>query len=149
MRSVKTFVAAAIGLWAVAFVTAQTQKVTTVEEYDKTMKAVNAANGAMRKAIQSNATDEAKTQLAALRQNIANAETFWVDKKKSDALGFIKTVRAGLDAVEKALAGSDPAAVQAALKEMTGGCQGCHMEYREMDPAGGFRIIAAKIGGLD
>jgi cytochrome c556 len=136
-------------VWAVAFVAAQTQKVTTPEEYDKTMKAVGAANAAMRKAVASTAFDEAKAQLVVLRQNILNAETFWVEKKKTDAQGWIKDARTKIDAVDKALGGSpvDSQALTAALKELGGVCQTCHMEYREMNPEGGFRIIPGKIGG--
>lgn len=150
MRSTRVFVAIGIALWTVAFAMAQTQKVTTVEEYDKTMKAVGAANGAMRKAIASNAVDDAKAQLAVLRQNILNAETFWVEKKKTDAQGWIKDARTKIDTVEKALNASpvDSQAVMAALKELGGVCTTCHTEYRDKNPDGGYMIKPGKIDGL-
>ena len=150
MRTVRISLIMVFSVWAVAFVWAQAQKVTTAEEYDKTMKAVGAANGALRKAVASSAFDDAKKQVPVLRQNILNAETFWVEKKKTDAQGWIKDAKTKLDAVEKALNASpvDAPAVMATLKELGGTCTACHMEYREQDPAGGYRIKPGKIDGM-
>jgi cytochrome c556 len=144
MRRVRTYLAAALVVWAGALVVAQTtQKVTTPAELDKVMKGVNQANGQVNKAIKSAAFADAKTALATLRQHIVLAETFWVEKKKEDAVKFSKAVVGKIDALDKALGATSPdaAAVTAAATELGTACRTCHMEYRARDEATGNWII--------
>ena len=147
MRSVKTYVAAGLLLWAGTIVAAQS-KITTPEEFDKAMKAVNAANGTMRKAITSGAFADAKTAAAELKKQFQLAETFWVHHKKDDAVKMNQTAVAKIDALEKALtpATPDPEAVKTALSELGPTCQGCHKQYRAGEP-GNYTIRPGVIGG--
>ena len=147
MRALKTYSLLACVLWAGVVVAAQVQKVTTPEEFDKVMKSINAANGSMGKAVKSSAYADAKTALATVRQNLALAETFWVEKKKEDAIGFSKDARAKADALDKALGAStvDPAAVMAAAGELGGACRTCHMAYRIRDAENNWIINPEKI----
>jgi len=146
MRYGKTCVALALALWVGAVVTAQ-QKVATPAEFDKTMKSVNQANQAMNKALQSGAYADAKTQLGLVRQALAAAETFWVLKKKDDAIGFNKAAVAKLEALDKALSASpiDPAAVTTAAREIGATCRACHTEYRATDADGAYIIKPGKV----
>lgn len=109
------------------------QKVTTVEELDKTMKRVGQAQQGINKAIQAMAYADARKNIPVVRQAIMDSETFWVTRKKADAIKASKETLARLDALDKVLAGSpDVATATAAFKELGGnGCRGCHMTYRE------------------
>ena len=149
MRSVKTYVAAGLLLWAGTIVAAQ-GKISTPEELDKTMKAVNAANGTMRKAIGSGAFADAKTAATELKKQFVIAETFWVHHKKDDAVKMNQTAVAKVDALEKALtpATPDAEAVKTALNELGPTCMGCHKQYRAQNPDGqGYMIRPGSIGG--
>ena len=144
----RLYAAAMLVAWSGSLVVAQ--KVTTPEELDKTMKAVNAANGAMRKAIGSGAFADAKTAAAELKKQITIAETFWVHHKKDDAVKMNQTTIAKITALETALGAATPdaAAVQGAQKELGGTCTACHQQYRVQNPDGqGYMIKPGTIGG--
>lgn len=147
MRSVKTYAAAGLLLWAGAVVAAQS-RITTPEEFDKTMKAVNAANITMRKAIGSGAFADARTAAADLKKQFQTAETFWVHHKKDDAVKMTQTTVAKIDALEKALSAAtpDPEAVKTGLSELGPTCLGCHKQYRAQ-VEGGYTIRPGTIGG--
>jgi|SRR5688572_27537661 cytochrome c556 len=118
-------------------------KITTVEEYTKLMKSNAQANGGMNKAIGSGAYADARTQLATLRQNFMTLEGFWAEKKKDDAVGFVKDGLTRLGALDKMLSAAtvDQMAAQAAAKEFGGNtCGACHKAYREGDAQTGFRF---------
>jgi len=115
----------------------------SVEEYTKLMKSNAQANGGMNKAIGSAAYADARTQLATLRQNFMTLEGFWAEKKKDDAVGFIKDGLTRLAALDKMLSAGtvDQVAAQAAAKEFGGNtCGACHKAYREGDAQTGFRF---------
>jgi cytochrome c556 len=112
----------------------QVAKVNTPEEYDKAMKAIGAAFGAVNKAVASGSTTDAKTQLATAKATMGAVQTFWVEKKKDDPAMIAKDSVAKMDVLEKALAGTDTAAVAAAVKDVGGTCGACHAKYREQDP---------------
>jgi cytochrome c556 len=142
-------VAAGLLLWAGTLVAAQ-DKISTAEEFDKTMKAVNAANGTMRKAVGSGAFADAKTATAELKKQFTIAGTFWAHHKKDDAVKMNQDTLAKIDALEKALtpAAPDAAAVQGAVKELGGTCLGCHKQYRVPGEGGqGYMLRPGTIGG--
>jgi hypothetical protein len=121
------------------------QAALTVEEFPKLMKANAQAAGAMNKAIGSGAFADARTQVAALRQNFVALQGFWASRKKDDAVGIVKDGLTRLDALDKLLAAPavDQMAAQAAGKEFGGAtCGACHKLYREGDAQSGFRFKA-------
>jgi hypothetical protein len=119
-------------LVALASTVAVAQKVTSVEELDKTMKRVGPAQQGLNKAIQSMAYADARKNIPTIRQAILDAETFWVTRKKGDAIKSTKETVAKLDALDKVLASSPNAATAtAAFKEVGGACRSCHQTYRE------------------
>ena len=123
---------AAAVLVALSSTVAVAQKVTTVEELDKTMKRVGPAQQSMNKAIQSMAYADARKNIPVVRQAMLDAENFWVTRKKDDAIKATKETVARLDALDKVLASSPNAATAtAAFKELGGSCRSCHMTYRE------------------
>ena len=120
-------------------------KLTTVEEYATAMKANAQAVGALNKALGSGGFADARTQVAALRQNYMALHGFWTEKKKDDAVAIVKDGLSRLDALDKILAAPTPDAMaaQAAVKEFAGGtCGACHKLYREGDAQSGYRFKA-------
>jgi cytochrome c556 len=139
---VKYYVAVVLVAGFSSLVIAQ-QKVTTVEELDKTMKKVQPAMQAAQKAMKSQSYDEAKAQLTIVKQAMLDSHEFWVINKKDDA-----TV-AKLEEVEKLLSATpvDTTAVQAALKQMGGACNTCHKAYRVRDADNNYILKPGSIGG--
>ena len=111
------------------------QKAQTAEDLDKAMKKIGPANGAMNKAIKSQAWADAKKQVAIIEEALEDAHNFWVVRKKDDAVKMSNDAIAKVKALESALERSSPdsAAVMAAAKEFAGSCLGCHKAYREQD----------------
>ena len=128
MRRFATYVMA-VTMFAGAALSAQ-QKVATPEELDKTMKAVGSAQQATGKAINAMAYADARKSIAEIKQLLTAAETFWVAKKKDDAVKLSKDVLANLDKID-AMLGSPTVDQQAALAALKGaGCGNCHKAYR-------------------
>jgi cytochrome c556 len=124
------------------------QKVTTVEEYAKLMKANAQANGAMNKAIGSGSFADARMQVATLRTNYTALQGFWADKKQNEALTIVKDGLTRLDALDKMLGAAtvDQMAAQAAAKEFGGmTCGACHKAFREGDAQSGFKFKAGVV----
>lgn len=119
-------------LVAMTSTVAVAQRVTSVDELDKTMKRVGPAQQALNKAIQSMSYADARKNIPVIRQAVLDAENFWVTRKKDDAIKATKETVAKLDALDKVLAASpDAATATAAFKELGGTCRNCHMTYRE------------------
>jgi hypothetical protein len=118
-------------------------KIATFQDHAALMKANAQANGALNKALASGSFGDARTQVAALRQNYRTLETFWTEKKNDTALKIVRDSAMRLDALDKMLAGAAPdaAAAQAAVKEFAGAsCAPCHKEMRDGDPKSGFKF---------
>jgi cytochrome c556 len=142
MRRFTMYTAVALVALAGAMAVAQ-GKIATMEEYTKLMKSNAQANGAMNKAIGSAAYADARMQITTLRQNFMTLQGFWGERKKDDALGFIKEGLTRLEALDKMLSAAtvDQMAAQAAAKEFGGNtCGACHKTYREGDAQTGFRF---------
>jgi hypothetical protein len=124
---------AAAVLVAVSSTVVVAQKVTSVDELDKTMKRVGPAQQGINKAIQSMSYPDARKNLPVVRQAMLDAESFWVAKKKNDAVKSTRETVAKIDALDKILATPSPdnASVMAAFKEVGGACRSCHQTYRE------------------
>lgn len=134
-------------LIALSSTVAVAQKVTSVEELDKTMKRVGQANMGVNKALQSMAYADARKQLTGLRQALVDADAFWVSHKADAAVKFSKGTVSKIDALDKLLAAPTPdnSAVMAAFKDL--GCRDCHMGFREQ-VGEEYRIKAGSIAGL-
>jgi cytochrome c556 len=119
-------------LVALAGTVAVAQKATNPAELEGAMKRISAANGAVAKAIKSGAFEDAKTQVAAVKQALTDAENFWVVAKKDDAIKMSKDAMAKVSAVEAAVSAATPdaQAALAAFKEVGGTCTACHNAYR-------------------
>jgi hypothetical protein len=138
----------AVGV-AVMTVGAQGQKVTTPEQLDKVMKAVQEANRPVAKAIASGAYADARKGLATVKENVVTSRSFWIEHKKDDAVKLNEEAVAKIEALEKLLAAEpvDQAAAQAAMKEVGGSCRACHQKYRATDAENNYILKPGSIGG--
>jgi cytochrome c556 len=130
MRRLLTYTTAL--LVALASTVAVAQKVTSPAELEATMKRIAAAQAGVGKAIKSEAYADAKTQVAAVKAALMDAENFWVTNKKDDAVKLSKDAIGKVTALETLLSGAtvDQQAAFAAQKEVGGTCAACHKEYR-------------------
>ena len=111
-------------------------KVTTPEELDKAMKALQQAQMAAGKAINSGDFAEGTKQLALVKKALEDSREFWVTHKKDDAIAANKETVTKLEEVQKMLAAPTPdgSAVMAAMKQTVGpACRQCHEKYRVRD----------------
>jgi cytochrome c556 len=138
---------AALLLVALASPVLLAQKVSTPEDLDKAMKRIAPAQGAAGKAIQSGAWADAKTQLATVKQTLADTEPFWASHKKNDAVKMLKDSIARVTAVEDAVSAPMPnqQAALAAFKQVGATCVACHMQYREQDENQQYRLKTGSI----
>jgi cytochrome c556 len=92
------------------------------------------ANGALK----AGSAADAKTQLAAAKQNYTLIQQLFESKKITDASDLAKGLLAQIDAADKALSGATPdtMAAMAALKQGSQACGACHKLYREGDGKG-------------
>ena len=137
MRVSRVFMAAAmamtVALATAAMLSAQTR---TEEDYDKLMKAVGAANGAMAKATDGAAVAAEAKKLQAL---FKDAEGFWTARKNKEAADLAASAMTHAAAIEKAASANNMESVAAHRKELGGMCQACHKANREKTESG-FRI---------
>jgi len=133
----RVFMAAATALTVVfataAILSAQTR---TEEEYDKLMKAVGAANGAIAKATDGATIAAEAKKLQAL---FKDAEGFWTARKNKEAADWAASAMTHAAEIEKAATANNMDSVGAHRKELGAVCQTCHKANREKTETG-FRI---------
>lgn len=134
MRVSRLFMAAAaamvVAVTSAVIVSAQAK---TDEDYDKVMKAVGAANGAMGKATDGAAVAAEAKKLQALFKDV---QQFWAGRNNKEAADWAATAGTHAAAIEKAAAANNMDAVGAARKELGGVCQTCHKANREKTETG-------------
>ena len=74
--------------------------------FDKTMKAVSAANGALRKGMDGTNAELVKTNSEILKKSFNETEAFWKTRGKADAVKFAVDARKAVELIEVAAAGS-------------------------------------------
>lgn len=133
----RVFMAAVTALTVVfataAILSAQTR---TEEEYDKLMKAVGAANGAIAKATDGATIAAEAKKLQAL---FKDAEGFWTARKNKEAADWAASAMTHAAEIEKAATANNMDSVGAHRKELGAVCQTCHKANREKTETG-FRI---------
>lgn len=128
------FATLAVAVVMVCGTAVMAQKATTPEQLDAAMKRIGPAQGAAAKAIQAGSFDEAKKNVATVKQALIDAEEFWVVNKKDDAVKMNKDAVAAVTKVEQALAGTvNQEAAMAAFKQVGATCGACHKQYRAQD----------------
>jgi cytochrome c556 len=105
----------------------------TDEDYDKLMKGVGAANGAMRKAADPDAVAAESKKLEAL---FKDAAAFWTARSNKEAAEWATTAMNHAMAISKAAGAKNVEEIAAAQKQLGGMCQTCHAKYREKTETG-------------
>ena len=136
MRVVRVLMASGL-VWviAVGFMVSPQARQVTDEDYDKLMKSVGAANGAMRKAMttdQAAASAEAKKLVEAFK----GVQAFWKQRNVADATDWAAAAMNHAAEVDKALVAKNAESAAAHAKELGGTCVTCHNKYREKTETG-------------
>jgi cytochrome c556 len=137
MRVSRAFMAAGLAMLvaiaSAAILSAQTR---SEEDYDKLMKAVGAANGAIAKATDGATVAAEAKKLQAL---FKDAQGFWMARKNKEAADWAASAMTHAAEIEKAAAANNMESVAAHRKELGGVCQTCHKANREKTETG-FQI---------
>lgn len=108
--------------------------------YQKIMKQVGSANGALRKAIEGSDAKLARENAAALKQAFSQTESFWNRKDRDDARGWALDARRIAESIDRAAAAGRWDEVKTHAGSLGKTCQTCHAAYRERFDDGSFRI---------
>ena len=119
-----------VSVGSVAILSAQAK---TDEDYDKLMKAVGAANGAMRKAADPAAASVEAAKLVALFKDV---QQFWTARSNKEAADWAASAGVHAAEIEKAGKAGNAEGVASHAKELGGVCQACHTKYREKTETG-------------
>jgi cytochrome c556 len=135
-------------MWMMAAVAAAQAK-PTLEQLDRVMKKDGPAQQALVKAIVAGNQATAKQNLVTLQQGIAEAQTFWVANKRTDALEFSKTVLKKLDGLDKLIStpNFDSTVALAAVQDLNKSCTECHKIYRTTDDDGHYILKPGSVPG--
>lgn len=141
MRVSRFLMAAGLALLvAITMSVAPSAQAKTDEDYDKLMKGVGAANGAMRKATEGDAVAAEAKKLVALFKQV---NAFWVARKNTEAAEWATSAMNHAAAIDKAAMAKDMPGAQGHMKELGGVCQTCHAKYREKTETG---FVIKKMG---
>ena len=105
----------------------------TDEDYDKLMKAVGAANGAMRGAAKEQNAAGVAAEAQKMVALFKDAQAFWTARSNAEAAEWAGTAMNQAATVAKA---TDMTVAMGAMKELGGSCQTCHAKYREKTETG-------------
>jgi cytochrome c556 len=119
----------------VAFIATAGARQMTDDDYDKIMKSVGAANGAMRKAMSADPV-AASAEARKLVEAFKGAAAFWKQRKVDEAAGWAAEAMTHAAEVDKALTAKNMDSANEHLKQLGGMCQTCHGKYREKTDAG-------------
>ena len=105
----------------------------TDEDYDKLMKAVGAANGAMRGAAKEQNAAGVAAEAQKMVALFKDAQAFWTDRKNAEAAEWAGAAMNHAATIAKA---TDITVAMGSMKELGGTCQTCHAKYREKTETG-------------
>lgn len=119
-----------VGITSITVLSAQAK---TDEDFDKLMKGVGAANGAMRKAA---SPADAAAEAAKLVTLFKDAQAFWTARGNKEAADWSASAMMHAAEIEKAGKAGNAEGVAAHGKELGGTCMTCHTKYREKTETG-------------
>ena len=114
----------------------------TEAHLDATMTTLGPNVAGVRAALAAGDYSTAKERAIRSREQLATTITFWRDRERGDAVGWLRTALDRLDALDTALSveSADAAAVVAIGDQIAEACNACHAVYREPDGDGGYRV---------
>lgn len=119
----------------------------TEAHLDATMTTLGPNVAGVRAALAAGDHATAKERAIRSREQLAVTITFWRDRRRHDAVGWLRSALNRLDALDTALSAEpvDAAAAAAIADEMAEACAACHAAYREGDGRGGYRLKASAL----
>ena len=119
----------------------------TEAHLDATMTTLGPNVAGVRAALGAGDFATAKERAIRSREQLATTITFWRDRDREDAVGWLRTALDRLDALDTALSAESVAAAAAVAigDEIAEACNACHAVYREEDGAGGYRVKSSAL----
>jgi len=114
----------------------------SADHLDATMKTLGPNVAAVRAALVDSDYPTAKQRVIRSREQLATTITFWRDRERDDAVGWLRSALTQLDALDTALSAEavDPAVVDSIAAAVTANCVACHTAYRERDQNGNYQV---------
>ena len=114
----------------------------SADHLDATMKTLGPNVAAVRAALVDSDYPTAKQRVIRSREQLATTITFWRDRERDDAVGWLRSALTQLDALDTALSAEavDPAVVDSIAATVTANCVACHTAYRERDQNGNYQV---------
>ena len=109
-------------------------------EMQTVMNSNAAVSAALAAHIKDKDYDAILRDAAALRQNYADTEAFWAEKRMAAALDITATGLRAMSDLESAALARDDAAITTAAAAVTATCGACHRQYREQLPDKSYEI---------
>jgi hypothetical protein len=115
-------------------------KTWTDDDLDKLMKEISSSVGVLRKAIDGQNAELAKTNADKIEELFEQVDDFWASRNVKDAADTADDAAEHAEHVEDAVDAKDftKAAEHAKLLQST--CASCHGKYRDKGPDGQYRI---------
>ena len=119
----------------------------TEAHLDATMTTLGPNVAGVRAALAAGDYSTAKERAIRSREQLAATVTFWRDRDRDDAVGWLRAALDRLDALDTALSveSVDAAAVEAIAGEIVEACNACHAVYREEDVDRGYRVKSSAL----
>lgn len=115
-------------------------KTWTDDDLDKLMKEIAGSVGAMRKAIDGQNAELAKTNADKVEELFEQVDDFWSARNVKDAADIADDAAEYAERVEDAVDAKDFAKAAEQAKQLQGTCATCHGKYRDKGPDGQYRI---------
>ena len=110
------------------------------EDLDKLMKEIGGTQGTLRKAIDGQNAELAKTNADKLEELFEQVDDFWSARNLKDAADIADDAAEHADHIEDAVDAKDFAKAAEHAKLLQGTCATCHTKYRDKGPDGQYRI---------
>lgn len=134
MRVSRFLMAAGLALLvAITMSVAPSAQAKTDEDYDKLMKGVGAANGAMRGAAKEQNAAGVAAEAQKMVALFKDVQAFWTARSNAEAAEWAGAAMAHAATIAKA---TDMTVAMGAMKELGGVCQTCHAKNREKTETG-------------
>jgi cytochrome c556 len=134
MNVSRFFMASGLALLvAITMSAAPSAQAKTDEDYDKLMKGVGAANGAMRGAAKEQNAAGVAAEAQKMVALFKDVQAFWTARNNAEAAEWAGAAMTHAATIAKA---TDMTVAMGAMKELGGTCQTCHAKYREKTETG-------------
>ncbi|MEE2636870.1 MAG: hypothetical protein VYE68_06515 [Acidobacteriota bacterium] len=114
----------------------------TETHLDAMMKTLGPNVAGVRRALADRDFERAKERAIRSREQLATTITFWRDRQRPDAVGWLRAALTQLDHLDTELSAEEPDVItlDAIASELGQTCVACHTVYREPDDQGGYRV---------